>query len=306
MGKLNKRFNLIILALGLWISAALAGSDNTGLSFLRLPVDARSAAMGEIGVALSGDAGATFRNPAALAFNTGKSLVLMHNAYLADIAQEFAAFQFLNGKHSAAIALNVMDIPGIEIRGTRPTTQPEGKTDAINLAFAAGYAYKYGPQWAFGVTVKYLFEKYFMESASGWALDFGVQRTDFLLRGMTWGLALQNAGKMDVLKAEASPLPLMVRTGVQYELPRWLGTHPLIAAEVEQLLKNDDSILRLGLEVPLRNVFVLRTGLIYTSPKIRYSFGFGVNYHHYQVNYAFSPYPFGLGNSHRFSLSWLF
>lgn len=306
MKRLNKRFGQVILALGIWTVSTMAGSNNSGLAFLRLPVDARSAAMGETSVALSGDAGATFRNPAALVFNSGKSLVLMHNAYLADIAQEFAAFQFLKGKHSAAIALNVMDIPGIEIRGNHPTAQPDGKTDAINFAFAASYAYRYQSQWAFGATLKYLFEKYFLESASGWAVDFGLRRSNLFTQGLAWGLVLQNVGKMNTLKTESSPLPLMVRTGFQYELPQWLGMRPLIAVEAEQLLHSDDGAMRLGLEVPLRHVFVLRAGAIYTSPKIRYSFGFGVNYHHYQVNYAFSPYPFGLGNSHRFSLSWLF
>lgn len=300
-------------ALGqLWLLLALAVSvgwtqDNTGMSFLKLPVDARSAAMGEAATALYGDAAAAFRNPAALAMNTHKSLILMHNAYLADISQEFAAFQFARGTHSASIALNMVDIPGIEIRGNRPTAEPEGKTDAINLAFGLSYAYRYQTHWSFGATVKYLFEKYYLESATGWAVDLGLQRSDLLTQGLSWGLVVQNVGKMNTLKTEATPLPVIARTGVQYVLPvEWMNGRPLIAADFEQLLNADEGAFRLGTELPLLKVITLRGGLIYTPPKIRYSLGFGVNYHKFQINYAFSPYPYGLGNSHRFSLNLTF
>jgi hypothetical protein len=292
------------LVIGLFTIGIVRGGDVTGMAFLKLPVDARSAAMGEVSVAFSGQASAVFQNPAALAFNEKKSLTFMHNAYLADIAQEFAAFQFANGTHNLALALNVVDIPGIEIRGARPTVQPDGTTDAINLAFALAYARRYHTDWSFGLTAKYLFEKYYLTSATGWALDFGLQRHNFLTQGLTWGLVLQNVGKMNKLKDEATPLPLIARVGMNYMLPvEWLKGQPFVAAEWEQLLNSDDGAVRLGFELPMLQTFTLRLGTILTSPKVRYSLGFGLRYHRYQINYAFSSYPFDLGNSHRFSLN---
>ncbi len=297
-----KTFMLFTIAIG----AALAG-DNSGLSFLKLPVDARSAAMGEASAALSGDAAAAFRNPAVLSVNDSRSFMLMHNAYLADIAQEFAAFQFLAGRHSAALSLNVMDIPGIEIRGMRPTEQPEGKTDAINFAFGLSYAYQYNAQWSLGTTVKYLFEKYYMESAAGWAIDLGLLRRNTILHGLDWGLAIQNLGRMNPLKHERTPLPVMFRSGVQYPLNfGWKALQMVtITADVEHVL-HEGTYGRLGFEAPLAHVFYLRAGTILSSERVRISMGFGLSYKDYQVNYAFSPYPYNLGNSHRFSLSWKF
>ncbi len=298
----GKIFILFTLAVG-----AVRAGDNTGMAFLKLPVDARSAAMGEVSTALSGDAAVAFRNPAALSVNSTRSFMLMHNAYLADIAQEFAAFQFANGKHSAALALNIMDIPGIEIRGSRPTSEAEGKTDAINFAFGASYAFRYNDVWAVGSTVKYLFEKYYLASASGWAIDLGILRRNAFFKKLDWGLAVQNLGRMNPLKNERTPLPVILRSGLQYHLNLDMkGLQSMIAvADVEHIF-NEGTLGKFGLEVPLLHVIALRAGTILSSEKVRFSAGFGIRYKNYLINYAFSPYPYNLGNSHRFSLSWRF
>ncbi len=297
----------LLLIFGLLSAIGLKAADNSGLAFLKLPVDARTAAMGEASVALSGDAAAAFNNPALLSANVSRSFVWMHNAYLADIAQEFAAFQFKSGRHSMALSLNVMDIPGIEIRGTRPTTQPEGKTDAINFAFGLSYAYRYNAQWAFGVTGKYLFEKYYLASAAGFAVDLGVLRRDLFFNGLHWALAVQNLGRMQKLKDERTELPLTVRSGLQYDVPLgWSVLKTLaLAAELQQVL-HQGTQARLGVEAPLADVIYLRAGTIFSSRKMRFSLGVGLAYKNYRVHYAFSPFPYNLGNSHRFSISWRF
>ena len=297
----------LLLIFGLLSAIGLKAADNSGLAFLKLPVDARTAAMGEASVALSGDAAAAFNNPALLSANVSRSFVWMHNAYLADIAQEFAAFQFKSGRHSMALSLNVMDIPGIEIRGTRPTTQPEGKTDAINFAFGLSYAYRYNAQWAFGVTGKYLFEKYYLASAAGFAVDLGLLRHDLFFKGLHWALAVQNLGRMQKLKDERTELPLTVRSGLQYDVPLgWSVLKTLaLAAELQQVL-HQGTQARLGVEAPLADVIYLRAGTIFSSRKMRFSLGVGLAYKNYRVHYAFSPFPYNLGNSHRFSISWRF
>lgn len=296
----------ILFAVVLMLGTIRAG-DNTGLTFLKLPVDARCAAMGEASTALSGDAAAAFNNPAALSANSERSFVLMHNAYLADITQEFAAFQFFTGKHSAALSLNIMDIPGIEIRGIRPTDQPEGKTDAINFAFGLSYAYHYSRQWAFGITTKYLFEKYYLASAAGWAFDLGLLHRNTFIEGLDWALAVQNLGRMQPLKNKRTPLPVNLRSGIRYALhPNWQKMQEIILAADAEYVFDEGTLLHLGIELPLVHVFYLRAGTILLSDKTRLSVGFGVSYKNYRVNYAFSPYPYNLGNSHRFSLNWLF
>ncbi len=301
--------SILIFLLTIILSSMSFAGDEAGMAFLKLPVDARSAAMGEAATALTSDAAAVYWNPALLALSRSRSLVFMHNAYLADIAQEFAAFQLFKGKHNLALSLNLMNIPGIEIRGNKPSEQPAGTTEAINLAAGLSYARQIRGGWTFGLTAKYLYEKYYLQDATGWAVDFGVLKKGFLTSKLDWGLVLQNAGKMRKLNEESTRLPLILRSGIYYQTP-WnlsLTSLPVSATfDFVYLISEEVTNLNAGLEVPVIQTFTLRSGLIYDWDNVRFSLGFGLNYRQYQLNYAFSPYPYNLGNSHRFSLSWWF
>lgn len=294
-------FLFFILIIPLW------AQTEAGFAFLKLPVDARSAAMGEAATAYAQDASAVYWNPALLSGNDSKSLVLMHNAYLADIAQEFVAFQFLTGKNNMAVSLNLINIPGIEIRGERPTEEPAGKTEAINLAAAISYARPMKNNWAVGLSLKYLYEKYYLQDASGYAIDLGVSKTNLFNKPMTFGLTLQNLGKMKPLQTEATKLPLLLRTGLAYQTPVRLFNKPIeTALDVDYLVNENKLRLHTGLEVPLFSSLHGRAGLLHDSDRLRYTLGFGLNYKQYQLHYAFSPYPYNLGYAHRFSLHWRF
>ena len=71
-----------LLVLATWLvtsTAAFAGDPGSaGLLFLRSGIDARSAGMGETGVASAGDASAVYWNPALLALAGGTQVGLQH------------------------------------------------------------------------------------------------------------------------------------------------------------------------------------------------------------------------------------
>lgn len=297
----NTVFLFLLLTIPLW------AQTEAGLAFLKLPVDARSAAMGEAATAAARDASAAYWNPALLAGNSSKSLVLMHNAYLADIAQEFVAFQFAAGKNNLAVSLNLINIPGIDIRGERPTEQPAGKTEAINLAAALSYARSVKNNWSVGLSLKYLYEKYYLEDAGGYAIDLGIVKSNLFNKPLTLGVTLQNLGKMSPLQNEATKLPLLLRGGLLYQTPFILFDKPVQTTfDVDYLVHDNQLRLHTGLQVSLLKNLDGRAGLLQDSDHLRYSLGFGLNYKQYQLSYAFSPYPYNLGYAHRFSLHWSF
>ncbi len=305
---MKRLFNFIFTALFLLVNVGLtrAQNANNGFAFLKLPVDARSAALGESGTAYGADAGAMFFNPANLTMTRGNNLLFMHNAYLADITQEFAAFQFMSGKHNLALSLNMMTIPGIEIRGDRPTEQPAGTTEAVNFAFSIAYAQKLSNAWAVGINLKYLFEKYYLNDASGFAVDLGISRQNLFNKGIVWGMSVQNLGKMQKLRMEATPLPTLLRTGVALSLPIFASMQPIFLSSDVVYYFSEGARWTFGAEVPFNHVLTFRSGMILGGEKWRYTLGLGVSYGSYQINYAYAPFPFNLGNSHRFSLSWWF
>jgi hypothetical protein len=266
-----------------------------GLSFLKVDVDSRAAGMGGAYTAVANDASAVYWNPAGLAAAQKSSLILMHNEWLADLTQEFAAFQFRTGQHSFAAGVNIMRVPGIEIRGTVPTEEPAGEVDALNVNATLSYATTLRETWHLGLSLKYLFERYYLVDARGFAVDLGMLRRD-LLPGLDLGLTLQNLGRMGKLEREHTPLPMMVRTGMAYRMP--FLKNLLAAAEIQHIMEETTHV-RLGAEYRVYNVLSLRGGFISGMDNMSLTAGLSLNYRDYHFDYAFVPYDFDLGGSHR-------
>ena len=301
-----KRFLITIVTqlLFVWAAVQPAQGGNAGFAFLKIAVDARAAAMGGAYTALASDAAAAYWNPAGLAGSAKKSLVLMHNEWLADITQEFAALQFYQGKHNWALSLNLINIPGIQIRGNTPTEKPDGVVEAINFTAAFSYATVLAENWQVGGSFKYLHEKYFMAAANGWAVDVGVQRRfgeDFLT-----GITLQNLGNMQPLLNVATPLPSLARAGAAYYLPfALLGRRPLLSADVQYIF-DEGAEGRLGLEFGFREYLAVRVGYVTGRATQSFTAGLGIQYSGYHLDYAYAPSEYDLGNTHRISFGFFF
>jgi hypothetical protein len=274
---------------------------NVGLSYLKIGVDARASAMGEAYSAVANDASASFWNPAGLASSGKNSIVLMHNAWLQDINHEFAAIQFVNGQHNLAVSLNLISVEGIELRDETASEKPIGETHALNTYVGLSYATHILGNWQIGAQVKYLYEKYYYFTADGFALDVGLKKEN-LISDLSWGLVVQNLGKMSALKTESTTLPLILRTGFSYILPfPVLENSPILATDIAYVA-DDITTLNLGTEVPLGDIVDVRLGYVIGRESQGITAGFGLRYGIFNIAYAFVPYSFDLGNSHRFSL----
>jgi len=293
----KKTFILFILL----ITTVLADSaGKNGMAFLKTDIGARAAAMGGAFLAISTDADAAYWNPAGLAASENNSLLLMHNESLLDIRQEFAAVKFISGKHNLALSLNVMNIPGIKIYGEVPSDQPAGESSAMNFSGALSYASTFFNNWQFGITTKMLFEKYYMNSASGWAFDLGVYKKD-LFENFDFAFSLQNMGKMSALDQVETPLPFMVRSGIAWHLPfELLDSAPLLSADL-QYINNETLYERLGLEINIKEIFSVRGGFVFGKDAMNFTTGLGINFKKYHLDYAFVPFKYDFGNTHQIS-----
>jgi hypothetical protein len=295
---MNKLVLLIVFCLPVLVNAA--GSENSGLSFLKIGIDARAAAMGEAYTAVCSDAAATYWNPAGLARAGSNSIVLMHNSWLQDINHEFLAIQLFRGKHNLAIAVNLIQVTGIQLRGERATENPIGTSSAINMYLGLNYATPLGQEWSVGGQVKYLYEKYYLTPADGIALDLGLRKRG-ILPDLEWGLSIQNIGTMNKLRSTATSLPLILRTGVGYILPvKITADKPLTALDL-YFTSHKQVQLNWGTDIPVSAGISLRGGYALGADSHGFAAGFGLQYWKINIAYAFVPYRYDLGDSHRFS-----
>ena len=293
---------IIISAVFLFVASALADNGGkAGFSYLKIGVDARAAAMGDAYTSLANDATASYWNPAGLAAAKSHSIILTHNAWLQGINHEYAAVHLFQGRHNIAFALNMIHISGIYLRGERATDTPDGETSAKNLYLGISYASTFFEDWKIGLQVKYLYEKYYLYAAEGFAFDFGILKTN-LIYNISWGAVIQNIGKMNILRTDETQLPLIFRTGLSYMLP-WnlLENSPQIAADLVYV-NEDVTYINLGLNAGILKNFEVRLGYVLGRDSFNFTSGFGIVYHAYNFSYAFVPYQYDLGNTHRFSV----
>lgn len=293
---------LILLVVLFFVSSVLAeNGGKVGFSYLKIGVDARAAAMGDAYTSLAYDASASYWNPAGLAAAECNSIVLTHNAWLQGVNHEYAAVHLFQGHHNIAFSLNMIYVSDIFLRGERATETPDGETSAKNLYLGVSYASTFFETWKIGLQIKYLYEKYYLYNAEGLAFDLGILNTK-IIQDISWGLVIQNIGKMNALRAEETQLPLILRMGLSYRLPwQLLENRPQVAADFVYV-KEDVKHLNLGLHAGILKNFELRLGYVLGRDSYNFTTGFGIVYHRYNFSYAFVPYRYDLGNTHRFSV----
>jgi len=277
---------------------SLAQSNN-GFVLLKMDVDARAAAMAGAYTAMPNDASAAFWNPAGLASAQKSSINAMYNDWLVDFSHSFAAVQFMQGEHSLAISFNYFNLQSIPIRGGNTET-PDGIIDAFNLVAALSYARNYNEDWQAGVTVKYLFEKYYLTSAPGFAVDLGVLHKN-TWENLDFGLVIQNLGKMSKLDKKATPLPLIIRSGLAWRIPEFFDNKMIFAPDL-QWIEKEKLYFRFGAEYLLVDYLTLRAGIKSGNDQLLWTGGLGINYNSFHLDYAYAPFEFDLGSSSRISI----
>lgn len=290
-------FSLVLTNLGL---GQTSEGGATGLAFLKVGVGGRATGLGEAYTAVSDDATAAYWNPAGLASVSKTQLAFTHTEWIQDISSEFVAFAFPAFKGAMGLSIYSNNVNGIE-RRLKPSDKPLGTIEAHDLAVGVSYGHSFSPKFKGGVTVKYLYEKIFLDSAAGFALDFGVRFQPFE-GGFGVALTAQNLGSMGTLRQESIELPRTVRVGLFYRfnLSPLGGGALLLAADIVKVLETD---LRanFGAELRLQDLFAFRFGYQTGFEEKSFGGGLGVLYKRYHFDYGYIPFNSNLGDTHRFS-----
>lgn len=298
-----QRINFLVIIMLFFCIGISANTTKgkTGLSFLKIGIDARAIGMGEAYTALANDASATFWNPAGMLGAQRSNVVFNHNEWIQDIRGEFGAISFVGKKSAWGFHLRTFYIGGIEIRNI-PTVEPLEENSAHYLSTGISYARRIHSRIDVGLSIKYLYEKIFVATASGFAADLGlIYRIPF--PNVQLGFSISNLGKMSKLQSEASKLPQVNRLGLLYNIPlKSEATNWLVSAD---LVKPSQENIRahIGTEVLLWRQLAIRGGYYFGYEARDFSVGLGFLRSSIRLDYGLTPFSDGLGTTHRFTIA---
>lgn len=288
---------LLILSAG-FVFAQNDGAGNTGLAFLKLGVTSRAVSLGEAVVSSTNDASATHYNPAALFNGSRVNLVFMHNEQILGVRTEFLAGKIKMDKLALGFSVNNTSVDNIEVREI--PGEPLEKFTAQNFAMGFSVGYKVNDMLQLGVTGKFLFEKIFVDNASGLAIDFGGLYTKDKL---SVGASISNLGSMSQLRNESSKLPSSVRLGGSYlfDIPG-ISSNLRVSIDGYKVLDGGKLHANTGAELLYKDFLAIRAGYQSGYENKSLTTGIGLKYKSFNLDYAFVPYKYSLGSSHTITL----
>ncbi len=275
-----------------------------------LPGSTRSAGLGGAGVALVGDAGAVFANPAGIATIRRLSLEGSYERYLAGTALTSAAVAARVGRFSWGVGAQALDY------GSEPEIVPDPATGGrrglatgrefrpVELLAVASLVYRAGLV-ALGASVKFNRQQIGDWSATAWAGDVGVALAVFDI--MALGVSVQN---LDGDLGADARLPRRTRAGFTLNYTDPQGTFRLLTTVEGQWRTGARRLFVAGVEGGLVTSgvgLVGRLGYVTRparSDASRMAVGGGVELGRLHFDYAYQGYDLLGGGTHRIGVRW--
>jgi hypothetical protein len=280
---------------------ARATVGETGFVFQKIGVGARAMGMGSAFVALADDPTSIHWNPAGLASIEKTQVTVMHNEWILDLRQEFAAVGTRLGPGTLGIGITGFYY-GDELERRSDTGVLEGHFGANDMVFAGAYALRLTSGLDAGAGIRYIRAMIDQEDATTVAADLGA-RYHVSNSGLMLGAAVTNLGGDAKFVEEEFAIPLTWRAGAAWsrdvEALKGRGT---VSAEYRQA-REDDGKFHLGGEYAYRDRLALRAGGAFGYDDQDLSFGLGLMKDWFRFDYALVPFSSDLGSTHFFSLT---
>jgi hypothetical protein len=274
--------------------------------FLKLPVNARAAAMGNAQVALAVGASSIPYNPAGILSIKNVSFGGTYNAWFADITHSFLGVA-ANLQEWGMVGAGVTVLTTDDMIVTTPAF-PEGNGQvfrASDYAFTLSYARQISVEFGLGLNVKYI-QSYLYNTeigANAIAFDIGSLYDIPVLRTRL-GISVNNLGRDLKFINEQYSLPTVLRFGVQTDVYRE-DVH-LVNTALQISRPNDaDEQYNLGLEYVYQSMVSLRAGYRFNYDNEDWSIGAGFSLNNVGIDgtldYSYTNFKF-LTGTHMFTL----
>ena len=289
----------LLFCLPVCVSILLGQGKSSGLGNLKLPSHAREAALADGTVADPTSFSSFVLNPALLQYSLSPEFAVSHQQWIEGVQSEFLSAAFPLSFGVIGVSLSSTSLRGIELRDQPgpPLGTFSSRYGVIGLSGATSIL---GDVQA-GVTIKYLYEKIYIDEAEGWGLDLGlVTRTG--LEGLSVAASLRNIGSMAPLRAASTQLPATFTGGASFQTIFDRDITACIVASLSRELAISSTHATGGIEVAYAQLLMVRAG--YASGYSARGFSAGIGFISLPLlfDYSFTPFSHALGSAHFVSL----
>jgi hypothetical protein len=312
-------------------------TGTTAAQFLKIGVGARSMSMAGAMAGAVNDASALYWNPSAMTSLDKMSLLVSHTRWFADITHQYVGFCVPLGEaNRLGFSATLLTMDKIEITTEQNPRGTGNFYQASDIAIGASYAIQMVDFFSFGVSMKYIIQTIYNESASAIAFDFGTTlKTGFngIIVGMNYsnfGTAMKldgrdlrrtydpnpnnatNVGVSSMLATESWELPVNFKVGIGWHVIG--GQEAMMQDETNKITVGIDAAhpndgienAVIGAEYVFQDFLALRGGYYLNDDVRSFSYGAGVNWNRSKgmgigVEYAFAAMDH-LGQIHTISL----
>ena len=307
-----QRLAFVIISIVMSATVCFGGrGDKTGTAAateLLIPVGARSVAIAGSGLSTMIGVESIQWNPSGLAWQTSSAgFLVSHMTYLADISVEYAVL----GVHMGDLATFGLSIKSLFVGDIVVTTEDHpdgtGETTSPTMTVVGGtLARRLSDRIALGVTANFVYEKMAKVSASGIAINAGLQYIGLGgIEGLRFGVLVRNLGPKlhydgdglirqaivdDALRstspvrldAASADLPSTIEIGLGYSYSLSRSSLFTFSSAFQNNNFSDDEY-RFGGEYIVDNAVSIRSGYVYSAAATGngYIFGFsaGIGIH---------------------------
>ena len=209
---------LFILCFFVEMSYTFAQEGSCGYEFLKIPVSAHSAALGDNNVSIiEDDITLIYTNPALLSNISATALNFNYMSYISGANKLSATFGKFSGERGAWVA-GAQILNYGSMKETTENFMEVGEFSASDIALQGGYSYLFNNKWSGGAIGKVLLSNYGAYSSVALAVDLGFNYYDEE-KGVSLGFVAQNlGGQVDALYEKSEKLPFNLVLGFSKEL----------------------------------------------------------------------------------------
>ena len=278
-----------------------AQGNYSGLKFL-VNTDSRINSLGETRAINSIGASALLGNPSAMNQSSKSEIQIGVIKSIQDISSQSLLFKSQTSKQfSLGFSLVNYKISDIEIREV--PGEPLGTFSSQYISAGIAGAYTLLPYLDVGLNAKLIYEKIYVEDATGFAIDIGAYYK--LSNDIHLACTFNNIGKMSLLYEERTTLPLSANVGAAYLFDLYQFFNK-VSLEYCNYIEDKTNHVSFSVESIYNDLISLRLGYITGFESKNFSAGLGIKYSDFILNYGYVPYSYNLGTHHSLSINYSF